>query len=82
MQINKVVLPEEIWPKRTDWSGKIIEIYVKEGDNISKGDPLIDVEIEKAILTIESDIDGVVKKIHVSRGDEVYPGDILMEIEK
>ena len=48
---------------------------------MSVGDRLVDVEIEKAILTIESDVDGLVKSIYVSKGDEVYPGSKLLEIE-
>ena len=81
MKLNKVILPRNVWPKRTDWSGKVVEIYVNKGDKVSRGDALLDVEIEKAILTIESEVEGIIKKIYVSKGDEVYPGDLLLEIE-
>ena len=82
MEVNKVVLPPDIWPKRADWRGKVVEIYVTKGDRVSRGDPLIDVEIEKAILSLESEIEGVVERIHVKVGDEVSPGEVLMEIRE
>lgn len=79
--LKKVSLPRGLWPKRVDWMGRVVEIYVSIGDNISIGSPLVDVEIEKAILTLESDVDGVVKNVFVSVGDEVSPGTTLLEIE-
>ena len=81
IQLKKVVLPRELWPRRDDWSGKVVELHVSIGDKVDVGTPLVDVEIEKAILTIESDVKGIVKYIHVSKGDEVSPGTTLLEIE-
>ncbi len=78
--LKKVKLPKELWPKRDDWKGKIIEIFVSQGEKVDVGRPLVDVEIEKAVLTIESDVSGVVEKIYVSEGDEVSPGEVLLEI--
>jgi len=76
----KVVLPRELWPRRADWRGKIVKIYVEPGSKVGRGTPLVDVEIEKAVLTIESDVEGRVEKIYVSEGDEVSPGEPLLEI--
>lgn len=81
VRLRKVVLPRELWPRRADWSGKIVELYVSVGDKVEVGTPLLDVEIEKAILTIESDVNGIVRNIYVSKGDEVSPGTTLLEIE-
>ncbi len=81
VQLRRVVLPRELWPRRDDWSGKIVELHVAVGDKVEVGTPLVDVEIEKAILTIESDVEGIVKNIFVSKGDEVSPGTTLLEIE-
>ncbi len=78
--MRRVVLPRELWPRRADWSGKVVKIYVEPGSRVSKGTPLVDVEIEKAVLTIESDVEGRVEKIYVSEGDEVSPGELLLEI--
>ena len=79
--IHKIYLPQDLWPKKGGWEGRVVDIYVSPGDRVSKGDILVDVEIEKAILSIESDVDGVVKEIYVDRGSEVSPGSILLEVE-
>jgi len=82
MVVNKITIPKDIWPKRVDWKGRVVEIYVNKGDRVSVGEPLLDIEIEKAVLSIESDVEGIVEKIYVSKGDEISPGDIVMEIRE
>jgi len=54
--------------------------YLK-GDRVSKGEPIAEVEIEKAVLVIESPYSGIVKEILVSQGDSVYPGSGLVRVE-
>jgi pyruvate/2-oxoglutarate dehydrogenase complex dihydrolipoamide acyltransferase (E2) component len=79
--IREIVVPKDLWPRRGDWRGKIINIYVSEGDKVSSGDQLFEIEIEKAVLVIESEHNGVIKKILVEPGDDVRPGDPVMIIE-
>ncbi len=81
-EVYIVSIPANLWPRRTDWKAKVIKIYVSEGDVVKKGDPLIDIELEKAILTIEAEVDGKVEDILVSEGDEVGPGEEVLVIGK
>jgi hypothetical protein len=76
-----VRIPEELWPRRGGWNGKVINILKKPGDRVSKGDPLVEVEIEKAVLVIESPYDGVVKEILVPPGGSVSPGSGVVKVE-
>ena len=63
---------------------EIIEISVKEGDQIGKNDPIIVLESEKAAMEVPSDYDGIIKNIKVKEGDSVKEGVVfaVMEIEE
>ena len=44
---------------------------VKKGDKVKRGDPLLEIETDKATLTVESFAKGTVLDILVEEGDEV-----------
>ncbi len=60
--------------------GNIIEIFVKPGDLVKKGQVLLLMEAMKMENKIQSDKDGVVESVKVSRGQNVLQGDILIEL--
>ena len=47
----------------------IAKWYKNEGDNISKGEVIVDIETAKATEEVESPIDGVLEKILVAEGE-------------
>ena len=57
---------------------EVIEILVKEGQKISKNDPIITIESDKSSVEIPSTLEGKIKKIEVKIGDKVSKGDILL----
>jgi pyruvate dehydrogenase E2 component (dihydrolipoamide acetyltransferase) len=59
----------------------IAEIFVSVGDELSKEDPLLSLESEKAVMDIPSPFDGVVKEILVEEFQEIESGTLLMKIE-
>jgi len=61
--------------------GEVSEILVEVGDTVEKGDAVISLEMEKAVVEVESEYDGTVKRIDVAEGDEVQVGQKLMELE-
>ncbi len=61
--------------------GNIMNIYVKEGDQINKGDKLLMYEAMKMENLIVAEKDGIVKSIKVQAQDSVLQGDILIEVE-
>lgn len=60
--------------------GTIMQIYVKEGDEIKKGQKLLMYEAMKMENTLNAEKDGTVQKVKVTAGDNVLQGDVLMEI--
>ncbi|WP_147802563.1 dihydrolipoamide acetyltransferase family protein [Alkalicoccus halolimnae] len=55
--------------------------FVSEGDKVQKGDPLAEVQTEKATAEIEAEADGVIREIAVKRGESAKVGDVLAVID-
>src|SRR5690242_14861901 len=55
-------------------TGKLVSWLKKEGEAVAKGEPLLEVETDKAVMEIESPGDGVLAGIKVQAGAEVPVG--------
>jgi pyruvate dehydrogenase E2 component (dihydrolipoyllysine-residue acetyltransferase) len=55
-------------------TGKLISWLKKEGESVAKGEPLLEVETDKAVMEIESPGDGVLAGVKVQAGTEVPVG--------
>src|SRR5437588_1615406 len=61
-------------------SGTVVNIFVKEGDQITKDQPILELENEKAVATIPSTAAGTVAKIFVKTGDKISVGAKLVSL--
>jgi biotin carboxyl carrier protein len=61
--------------------GTILDIFVKEGDEVEADEKVLILEAMKMRNIITHAIDGKVKKIHVKSGDIVTKNQLLMEFE-
>ena len=59
---------------------EIIEVLVKEGDDINKGDPIITLESDKSSVEVPSSFSGKISNINIKIGDKVSEGDQILEI--
>ena len=59
---------------------EVIELLVKEGQEIKKNDPVITIESDKSSVEIPSIFSGRVETISVKVGDKVSKGDLLLNI--
>lgn len=59
-------------------SATVVAVKVKPGDSVSAGQDLIDVETDKAAVSVPADADGTVESIAVKPGDKVNVGAVLM----
>ena len=57
--------------------GTIVNVLIKEGDKINKGDVIFEVETDKATLEMESTAAGFVKQILVAEGDTIPVGEVV-----
>ena len=60
---------------------EIIEILVKDGQDISKGDSIITLESDKSSVEVPSNHSGKISNINVKVGDKVSEGDLILKIE-
>ena len=58
-------------------TGKLIAWRKKEGDRVTKGEPLLEIETDKAVVEVEAPADGVLAGIKVSEGAEVPVGQTI-----
>src|SRR5262249_52011800 len=61
-------------------SGTVVNLFVKEGDQVKKDQPILELENEKAVATIPSTADGVVAKIFVKTGDKISVGQSILSL--
>ena len=59
---------------------EVIEILVREGQEIKKNDPVVTIESDKSSVEIPSLIEGKIVKIEVKVGDKVSKDDLLLTI--
>jgi pyruvate carboxylase subunit B len=61
--------------------GKIVDIRVKPGDKVKKGQPLLILEAMKMQNEIDSPMDAVVKEVLSKEGDSVDTTDLMVRLE-
>ena len=59
---------------------EVIELLVKEGQEIKKNDPVVTIESDKSSVEIPSIFSGKVESIAVKVGDKVSKGDLILKI--
>jgi pyruvate dehydrogenase E2 component (dihydrolipoyllysine-residue acetyltransferase) len=71
---HSIVMPALEMAQET---GKLLAWRKKEGEAIAKGEPLLDVETDKAVVEIESPADGILAGVKAHAGDVVPVGQTI-----
>ncbi len=73
---------EIVMPRLSDSmeEGTILQWFVSEGDAVVEGQPLVEVETDKASVTYESEHDGTVLALGAQVGDSVAVGAVMVTI--
>src|SRR5579859_6245523 len=58
-------------------TGKLLAWRKKEGDRVSKGEPLLDIETDKAVVEVEAPADGILAGIRASEGSDIPVGQTI-----
>src|SRR6266702_1129118 len=63
-------------------SGTVVNLFVKEGDQVTKDQAIIELENEKAVATIPSTSEGTITKIYVKSGDKISVGQRILSLDE
>src|SRR6266404_4545680 len=58
-------------------TGKLIAWRKKEGDRVSKGEPLLEIETDKAVMEVEAPADGILAGITGVAGSDIPVGQTI-----
>ena len=61
-------------------SGVVVNVFVKEGDQIARDQAILELENEKAVASIPSTAAGVVTNIYVKAGDKISVGQRILSL--
>jgi pyruvate dehydrogenase E2 component (dihydrolipoamide acetyltransferase) len=58
-------------------TGKLIAWRKQEGDRVVKGEPLLEIETDKAVVEVEAPSDGILAGVKASAGEDIPVGQII-----
>ncbi|HKW17644.1 MAG TPA: dihydrolipoyllysine-residue acetyltransferase [Terriglobales bacterium] len=61
--------------------GDLVRLMISPGAQVSEGQPVMELETDKAVVEVPSSITGLVKDVLVSQGDKVKVGQVIFTLE-
>jgi len=61
--------------------GDLVRLLIEPGATVSEGQPVMELETDKAVIEVPSSVSGRVKDIHVKQGDKVKVGQVVFTVE-
>jgi pyruvate dehydrogenase E2 component (dihydrolipoamide acetyltransferase) len=61
--------------------GDLVRLMISPGAKVSEGQPVMELETDKAVIEVPSSISGIVKEIRVKQGEKVKVGDVIFTLE-
>ena len=61
--------------------GDLVRLMIAPGTNVAEGQPVMELETDKAVVEVPSSVTGVVKEIKVKEGEKVKVGQVIFTLE-
>jgi pyruvate dehydrogenase E2 component (dihydrolipoyllysine-residue acetyltransferase) len=61
--------------------GDLVRLMIAPGNTVNEGQPVIELETDKAVVEVPSSVAGVVKDIRVKEGDKLKVGQVIFTVE-
>ncbi|SFJ60523.1 2-oxoglutarate dehydrogenase E2 component [Halobacillus dabanensis] len=62
--------------------GTIAEWLVNKGDQVEKGDPILELETDKVNVEVNADASGIIAELLKDEGDDVEVGDVIAKVDE
>jgi pyruvate dehydrogenase E2 component (dihydrolipoamide acetyltransferase) len=62
-------------------SGDLVRLMIAPGTTVSEGQPVMELETDKAVIEVPSSVSGVVGEIKVKEGQKVKVGEVIFTLE-
>jgi pyruvate dehydrogenase E2 component (dihydrolipoamide acetyltransferase) len=62
-------------------SGDLVRLMISPGQSVSEGQPVMELETDKAVVEVPSTVSGVVREIKVKEGQKVKVGEVIFTLE-
>jgi pyruvate dehydrogenase E2 component (dihydrolipoamide acetyltransferase) len=60
--------------------GDLVRLMIAPGTKVSEGQPVMELETDKAVIEVPSSISGVVKELRVKQGEKIKVGQVIFTI--
>jgi len=61
--------------------GDLVHLMISPGMRVSEGQPVMELETDKAVVEVPSSVAGIVKEVRVKQGDKVKVGQVIFTVE-
>ncbi len=61
--------------------GDLVRLLVSPGASVSEGQPVMELETDKAVIEVPSSVSGIVADIHVKEGEKVKVGQLIFTLK-
>lgn len=62
-------------------SGDLVRLMISAGSSVSEGQPVMELETDKAVVEVPSTISGKIREVKVKEGQKVKVGDVIFTLE-
>jgi pyruvate dehydrogenase E2 component (dihydrolipoamide acetyltransferase) len=63
-------------------TGKVVRWLKAEGDEVNKGEPIMEIETDKVTVEIEAEVSGILSNITAAEGEDVPVGHVIAKLLK
>jgi pyruvate dehydrogenase E2 component (dihydrolipoamide acetyltransferase) len=61
--------------------GNLVRLMISPGARVSEGQPVMELETDKAVVEVPSSVSGVVKEVKVKEGEKIKVGQVIFTLE-
>ncbi len=61
--------------------GDLVRLMISPGTRVSEGQPIMELETDKAVVEVPSSVSGIVKEVRVKEGEKVKVGQVIFTLQ-